>query len=103
MMYTDNTPNSKQKFSNIESRPNKVAKGFTKNAERMKRQGRKHITDNTLLRLTVRGTTDELAGCNFLFKKTMKEHPIDKGYFKEVFILTDAGKRKLKIKKSCTY
>lgn len=98
MYYTDNTPNSKQKFSNIEQRPNKTAKGFTKNAERMKSQGR-NIKDTDILRLTVRGTTDELNGMLFYFKRVNKEHPTDKGYFKQVFVLSDTGKAKLRNKK----
>lgn len=28
-------------------------------------------------------------------KKVMKEHPTDKGYFKETFVLSDHGKRRL--------
>ena len=53
MQYIDNSSPVNLKFSNVESRPNKTAKGFTKNLERMRTQGRKTTNDNTLLKLAV--------------------------------------------------
>lgn len=109
MQYKDNTPNGNLSFSNVKDRPNRVAKGFTKQSERWKIQGRVRISNDKhpdynkrgnamdVLKLTVRGTTDELLGLGmFLKKKVKKEHPIDKGYFKEVYVLSDFGKNKLK-------
>lgn len=109
MLYRDNTPDSNLKISNVYQRPNKVSKGFTKHYEKWAQKGRQRISNNKhpnynkrgtaqeILSLIVRGTTDKLNGLGFVYKKKiLKEHPIDKGYFKEVYVLTDAGKRKLK-------
>lgn len=90
------------KFSNVESRPNKVAKGFTKHYERGAKYGKENMNPD-IGSLMVRGTTDILSKRTHLAvslsKKVMKEHPIDKGYFKQVYVLSDAGKRLLKQKK----
>lgn len=97
--------------SNVKQRLNKQAKGFTKHYERNEAKGRVTISNpkhpqydaikapliNTLI---VRGTLDHLSGNKmFLIKKVKVEHPTDKGYFKEVYILTDSGKRLLKSRK----
>ena len=92
--------------SNVSNRHNKQAKGFTKHYERRERMGRKLVlkkspteAESTITKLIVRGTLDHLARTNFFFKKVMVEHPIDKGYFKEVYILTDSGKARLRTMK----
>lgn len=86
-----------QKFSNVDKRPNKVAKGFTKHHERNMSKGKENMKPD-IGSLIVRGTTDVLAKKTSLgiSKRILKEHPTDKGYFKEVLILSDAGKLKLK-------
>ena len=112
MQYIDNTPSARQKFSSVDNRPNKVAGGFTKQSERWDTQGRVRISNpqhpefnkrgtyREVLSLTVRGTTDVLTSMHHhLFKKVKKEHPIDKGYFKEVLVLSDWGRTKLRTKK----
>jgi hypothetical protein len=97
-------------ISNVKNRPNKVAKGFTKHYERNEKLGKSRIDNpkhpdykeksSHINSLIVRGTTDVLAGgMLFLIKKIKKEHPIDKGYFKEVFVLSEFGKAKLRNKK----
>lgn len=109
MQYRDNTPSANLKFSNIENRLNKTAKGFTKHYERWAQQGRQRIGNykhpqynnrgnaKEVLSLIVNGTTDELKGLGWIYKKLVeKEHPTDKGYFKKVYILTDAGRLRLK-------
>lgn len=86
-------------------RPNKTANGFTKHYERREKLGRKRpiITlyskqekaDN-ITRLIVRGTLDLLAariGILSISRRIKKEHPIDKGYFKEIYIISEYGKR----------
>ncbi len=95
------------KTSNVENRPNKIAKGFTKHYEREEAKGKirisnpKHLNYNEeksiiINKLIVRGTTDELRGYSLFYRKLIKkEHPIDKGYFKEVYVLSDMGKAKL--------
>ena len=93
-------------ISNVKNRPNKVAKGFTKFLERRESLGRIRISnpkhpnyspkEPTILRLAVKGTMDHLAATNYKIKKVRIEHPIDKGYFKEAYILTDIGKQRLK-------
>ena len=93
----------------MNNRPNKQAVGFTKHYERREKQGRKTITnpkhpaynpkEEMIVRLIVRGTLDELRGKMFLVKKIKIEHPIDKGFFKEVFVLTDSGRALLRRKK----
>lgn len=91
------------------NRPNKTAKGFTMHHIRREKLGRTTITNpmhpkynpkvelvNTLI---VRGTLDLLTkrggGIMGIAKRVKKEHPIDKGYFKEVYIISDYGKRLL--------
>jgi hypothetical protein len=89
------------------NRHNKTSKGFTIHEEKRKLKGRERISNKkhpnynpkyeTLLKLMVKGTTDVLSGgYTFMVKKIKKEHPIDKGYFKECYILSDFGKMKLK-------
>ncbi len=72
---------------------------MTLHLEQRKAKG-KYINDknaDNVLCLAVNGTTDKLAGgYRFLAKKVKVEHPIDKGYFKEAYILTDMGKARLK-------
>jgi hypothetical protein len=92
----------------LKNRHNKTAKGFSIHEEQRKLKGRIRISNpkhpnynptkyKTLLKLMVKGTTDVLAGgYTFMVKKIKKEHPIDKGYFKECYILSDFGKMKLK-------
>ena len=95
------------KISNIKNRPNKLAKGFTKHYERREAKGQIRISnpkhpkyneekERIINNLIVRGTTDKLNGYSFIYRKLIKkEHPVDKGYFKEVYVLTDSGRAKL--------
>lgn len=51
------------------------------------------------LKLCLYGNFDALNNSGLfakIAKKVMKEHPTDKGYFKEVFVLSDSGKRRLR-------
>lgn len=88
----------------INKRPNKLAQGFTKNEARRERQKKTRISNpmhplynSDLGKLIVHGTTDELAkGVNFNFKRVTKQHPTDFGYTKQVYVLSDFGKAKLK-------
>lgn len=93
--------------SNVKNRPNKTAKGFTKHLERREAMGRTRISNPKhpnynpkeilVTKLIVKGTLDHLAGSKtFYFKKAKIEHPTDKGYFKEGYILNDSGKSRLK-------
>ena len=93
--------------SNVNNRPNRVAKGFTKHYERREAQNKQRITnpnhplykekEKLINRLIVRGTTDDLHGYSLLYRKLIKiEHPIDRGFFKQVYILSDMGKGRLK-------
>lgn len=95
---------SKVDYSN---RHNKQAKGFTKHQERREKLGRVRITNPKhpnynpkeviITKLIVKGTLDHLSGSkSFLFKKAKIEHPTDKGYFKEGYILTDWGRARLR-------
>ena len=53
--------------------------------------------NHELGKLTVWGTTDELAKCvNYMVRKVVKSHPTDMGYFKQMYVLSDFGKTKLK-------
>lgn len=95
------------KFSNVASRPNKTAKGFTKHYERNSQLGKERKVSMSILdtdyigKLTVYGTCDVLAGNRFAYfiKTVIIEHPIDKGYFKKVLILNERGKSKLRMLK----
>ncbi len=95
------------------NRPNKNALGFTLHLEARRKKGKDYISnpkhpaynDATCRKmgmLGVYGSFDSLAnrkGLSYsLSKKVMKEHPIDKGYFKEVYIISSYGKRLLKNK-----
>ena len=91
---------------NLNNRPNKQAKSFTKHYERNKAKGRRYIDNpahpaynSTLNTLIVRGTLDHLAKTKFYIKRIKIEHPTDKGYFKEVLVLTDTGKKRLQTMK----
>jgi len=88
-------------------RQNKLANGFSKMSADTKRISNPNHPDyndeqfHTLLMLTVYGTTDVLAkrrcgGFSGLAKRTKIEHKTDKGYFKDVIVLSDYGKRLLK-------
>jgi hypothetical protein len=89
-------------MTNIGHRQNKQAKGFTKHYESREAKGRIRITNPKhpnydpkeidITRLIVKGTLDSLYGHRFLIKRIKIEHPIDKGFFKEVIILNDMGK-----------
>ena len=79
-------------IKNLPKRPNKNAAGYLYTSVKCK-----HKTKDKKLKLFVYGTFDTLAKIhNTSIKKIKKEHPTDKGYFKEVYILTDFGKDKLK-------
>ena len=101
------------KSSTIGHRQNKTAKGFTAHYERREKLGRVRISnpkhplykeekEKIILALIVRGTLDSFAkrggvgSILGLAKKVKKEHPIDKGYFKEVYVISDCGKRRLR-------
>lgn len=94
-------------MTNVHNRPNKVAKGFTKHYERNEKLDKRRITnpkhsdynpkDSIINSLIVRGTTDSLSGgLSFFVSRVKIEHPIDRGYFKEVYILSNFGKAKLR-------
>lgn len=89
------------------NRPNKIAAGITKNELRRKKFGKPernslvgyagytpHNAD--ILRLSVKGTLDELTGNTYYMKRVKVLHPTDYGYSKEVFVLNDSGRSKLK-------
>ena len=92
---------------NLKGRPNKQAKGFTKHYYQMKEKGRRFIENpvhpnfnHILNTLIVRGTLDHLAkGKTFYFKKIKIQHPTDMGFYKEAYVLTDSGKRRLQTMK----
>lgn len=103
-----NTSKSKLSKSQIRNRPNKTALGFYFTDERRKKSTNKQrVTFHCDLnneekmfknRLNLYGTGDLLSRTEgiYPFKKKIKvEHPTDKGYFKEVYIITDAGKKRL--------
>lgn len=77
---------------------------MTKNEERNKANGKKRNYTNkkseTLLKLMVKGTTDETGRFwDYYVKSIQKEHPTDKGYFKKMYVLTDKGRRILEAKR----
>lgn len=81
------------------NRSNKTAVGITKTITDQKR--------NTRLKrdveiLSVYGTLDILRGgtLKFLIKKIKVEHPIDKGYYKEIYVLNDMGKLHHKVRRN---
>jgi len=79
-------------INSLPPRPNRTAAGYLYTSVRCK-----HKAKDEKLKLFVFGTFDTLAkGHNYNIKKIKKEHPIDNGYFKEVYILTDIGRNKLK-------
>lgn len=93
------------KISNVKNRPNKTAKGMTYTWERQCKTKANKTKANKILSfevntLIVRGTLDILAkrtgGVLSISKKISIEHPIDKGYFKQVYVLSDVGKRLLR-------
>lgn len=99
--------------SQVANRPNKIAKGFTKHLEARQAKGRQRKVDKPWIpladqkqyiigNLSIYGTCDTLAKRKGIVlriaKVVKKEHPIDKGYFKEVYVLTEYGKKLLKNK-----
>ena len=79
-------------INSLPPRPNRTAAGYLYTSVRCK-----HKSKDEKLKLFVFGTFDTLAKMyNTSIKKIKKEHPIDKGYFKEVYVLTDTGRNKLK-------
>ena len=90
------------------NRQNRTAIGFSLNEERRVKHGKVRISnpkhpdyneekDRILLGLMVRGTTDVLKGGYYMLCKKIKiEHPTDKGFFKEVYVLNEFGKNRLK-------
>lgn len=92
----------------IGKRHNKLAQGMSENEERHQTKGIKRISNpkhpdynpkyEDLLSLMVHGTCDKLVGgtLRFMKKKVKIEHPQFMGYFKEVYILNDWGKAKVK-------
>jgi hypothetical protein len=98
-----------QELKKLPSRPNRKAKGalytekrreLTTNKKRIsnpKHPDYNETKDRTALKLMCFGTCDTLAKLiNYSVKKIKKEHPTDKGYFKECYVLTDSGRTKLK-------
>ena len=88
-------------------RQNKLANGFSRMSADTKRISNPNhpeyddVKCRILLMLTVYGTTDVLAkrklgGSLGLAKRSKVEHKTDKGYFKDVIVLSDCGKRLLK-------
>ena len=71
-------------------RPNKVAYHFQRSIEQ---RGCKKRHDMDFLKLAVRGTLDVLARTRFDIVRIKIEHPTNRGYFKEVYVLK---KNKLK-------
>ena len=99
----------KTQAKNLPRRGNKTASGFTFTEERRKKttgkvrvsnpQHPKYNEEKSRIngRLMVLGTCDSLARMiNYNFKRVKKEHSVDFGYFKEVYILSDYGRSKLK-------
>jgi len=85
-------------------RPNKTAAGICFTQQRQKNMGKHRIKNNVLydqedkvivLRLSMRGSCDVLASNWLLCHRVKVEHPIDKGYFKEAYVLTKQGKARL--------
>lgn len=83
---------------------NKQALGFLKTLrEQTKDNKLEYLRSekfNLKEKLSLFGTLDSLAGNKHVTKLVKKEHPTDKGYFKEVYVLTFIGKVRLKRKKS---
>lgn len=99
---------SKLSSSQIRNRPNKNALGFYFTDERRRKSTNKQrITFHSDLnseekmfknRLNLYGTGDLLARREGLYpymKKVKIAHPTDAGYYKEINIITDAGKKRL--------
>ena len=88
----------------LKHRPNRIAKGFTKQEENRKAKGKTRIGNpvhpnfnHIVNTLVVRGTLDELGAGYWMFKKrVIINHPTDAGFKKEVFVLSELGKNKLK-------
>lgn len=93
---------------NIRGRHNKIAIGFTYTDERRKKStGKSRISTYAdmnnerkmfLNRMSLYGTGDLLSRRETLhpyMKKVRREHPTDTGYFKEVYIITEVGKKRL--------
>jgi hypothetical protein len=99
----------KTQTKDFPSRGNKTATGFMvtekrreKTTGRVRISNPKHPQYNEEKsringKLMVYGTCDSLARLfNYGVKKVKKEHSVDFGYFKEVYILSDSGRSKLK-------
>lgn len=79
--------------------PTKVQMGFNKRIQKIPKS---RVSDVERV-LAIRGTFDGLARTNFNTRWVMKEHHIDKGYFKKVLILSEVGKKALKDKQGINY
>lgn len=103
----------KQKFKGkplATARHNNNARGFAYTDERRKKMtgksrpmgmGPLHNRTDSLNRLNVYGTCDPSASGMHMFLKTIKiPHPTDYGYFKEVKVFNDMGKRLYQRKKN---
>lgn len=78
-------------------KPTREQLGYHKQEERIKRKMGKSVEVRDHVRtLWVRGTLDVLAKSKFDRQWVKKEHPIDKGYFKKMLVLTEIGQKKLK-------
>ncbi len=95
-------------LNRLPKRPNRNAQGFLyTEVRRFKMTGKQRISndkhpdynaekDRVCLALNVHGTCDTIGRGRWMFVKKAKiEHPENKGYFKEGYILTPAGKAKL--------
>ncbi len=98
-----------KELKRLPSRPNRKAKGALYTEKRRELTTGKNrisnpkhpqyneVKDRINLKLMCHGTCDSLAKMvNYSVKKIKREHPTDKGYFKECYILTDSGRAKLK-------
>jgi hypothetical protein len=79
-------------------RPNKVAYHYQKSIEQ---KGCRNKNNIDFIKLAVRGTLDILARSRFDIIKVYIEHPINKGYFKQVYILKK-NKKEYHLKTTCS-
>lgn len=78
-------------------RSDKKTTGYSKVKADCKKKYYLNTSQQPIEKLCVLGTFDHLAKMiNPYFKKIKKEHPTDKGYFKECYVLTERGKHRLK-------
>lgn len=73
-------------------RATRIATGYSK----MLADKKSRSMNDDILRLAVKGTTDELNGLFWLCKRITIQHPTDAGYYKQAYILNDAGRSRLK-------